>query len=187
MHIIIFGIIAFVAILLNIMTAQGFFNVSDKLFWKQTGNLISQRQPVKISAPAAKVDTSIERVGVDAAGVMEAPSSARVVSWYQFGGLPGEAGNVVLSGHRDSAFGPGVFYTLESMKFGNPITITDAKQNTFTYNTVRAEVMSAEDLPVKEIFADQKKEKNLYLITCAGRWDLFSKKYDKRVLVKAQI
>jgi LPXTG-site transpeptidase (sortase) family protein len=126
-------------------------------------------------------------VGVDAAGKMQAPSTPKIVSWYQFGALPGENGNIVLSGHKDSAFGPGVFYTLESVKVGNPITLTDAKNNKFTYHAVRTEIYTSESLPVKEIFAEQKKDKNLYLITCAGTFDFFRKSYNKRALVLAQL
>lgn len=187
MQIVFFALIAFTAILLNLMTAQGFFNVSDRFLWKQTTNLISKRQPTKISIPSANIESSIERVGVDAAGKMQAPSSAKIVSWYQFGALAGENGNVVLSGHKDSSFGPGVFYTLESIKKGNPITVTDAKGGIFEYITINTQVIASENLPVKEIFSEQKKAKNLYLITCAGRWNIFSKTYDQRVLVHAQL
>lgn len=187
MQTLVFAVVVLIAILLHLMTVQGFFNVSDRYLWKQTANLISSRQPVKITIPSANIESSIERVGIDAAGKMAAPSSPKIVSWYQFGGLPGENGNVVLSGHKDSALGPGVFYTLENIKKGNPITITDAKSNTFTYKAVSTQIVNSENLPIKEIFADQKKDKNLYLITCAGTFDFFRKAYDKRVLVKAQI
>jgi LPXTG-site transpeptidase (sortase) family protein len=187
MQVVFFALIAFTAIMLNILTSQGFFNVSDRFLWKQTSNLISKRQPVKIAIPSVNIESSIERVGVDAAGKMQAPSSAKIVSWYQFGALPGEKGNLVLSGHKDSALGPGVFYTLESIKSGNPITLTDAKNNVFQYKAITTQIVDSEKLPVKEIFSDQKKDKNLYLITCAGRWNLFSKTYDKRALVFAQL
>lgn len=187
MQIIIFGLIAFLAILLNILSNQGYFNVADRFLWKQTINIISQKQPVKASIPSINVESGIERVGVDAAGKMQAPSTPKIISWYQFGALAGEKGNVVLSGHRDSTFGPGVFYTLENVKTGNPIIITDAKNNVFTYTITHVETVESQFLPVKEIFSDQKKEKLLYVVTCAGKFDFFKKSYDRRVLVKAQI
>lgn len=187
MQIIIFGIIAFVAIFLQLLTSQGYFNVSEKYVWKQTANILSHRQPVQIKIPSANIDAAIERVGVDVEGKMQAPTTPKIVSWYQFGGVPGDNGNVVLSGHKDSTFGPGVFYTLENIKPGNPITVMDAKENTFTYYAKNVSILNAAYLPIDDIFSDQKKEKNLYLITCAGRFDIFKKSYDERVLIKAQI
>jgi len=187
MQIVVFGLIAFIAIFLQLLTAQGYFNVSEKYVWKQTLNILSKQEPVEIKIPSANIQSTIERVGIDKNGKMQAPSTPKIVSWYQFGGLPGDNGNVVLSGHKDSTFGPGVFYTLENIKPGNPITIRDAKKNTHTYYATQISVLDAAYLPIKEIFSDQKKEKNLYLITCAGRFDFFKKTYSERVLVKAQL
>ncbi len=183
MQIIFFGLIALVAILLNIMTSQGFFNVSDRFFWKQTSNLLSKQQPVKLTINSARIDSSVERVGIDTEGNMQAPSSAGIISWYQFGALPGERGNSVYSGHRDSAFGPGVFYTLNKVKPGDEIIVTAADKSVHTYLVNHSQEYESADLPVKEIFSDQKRSKQIYLITCAGSWDIFRKKYDKRILV----
>ncbi len=183
MQIVFFGLIALVAILLNILTSQGFFNVSDRLFWKQTTNLLSKQQPVKLEIPSVKIGSSVERVGVDKDGNMQAPSSSKIISWYQFGALPGEKGNMVLSGHKDSAIGPGVFYTLEKVKPGDEITVTAADKSVHNYLVNRSESYLSENLPVREIFSDQKREKQIYLITCAGTWDFFKKKYDKLILV----
>lgn len=183
MQIIFFGLIALAAILLNILTTQGFFNVSDRFFWKQTSNLLSTKQPVKLEIPSARIGSSIERVGIDKDGNMQAPSSAKIISWYQFGALPGEKGNMVMSGHRDSAVSPGVFYTLNKVKPGDEIIVTAADKSVHTYLVNLSREYEAEDLPVKEIFSDQKSSKQLFLITCAGNWDFFRKKYDKRVLV----
>jgi LPXTG-site transpeptidase (sortase) family protein len=183
MQIIVFILIAFVAILLNILTAQGFFNVTDRFFWKQTTNLFSKQQPAKLSVPTGHIEANIERVGIDKEGNMQAPSSPSIVSWYQFGALPGEKGNAVFSGHRDSAWGPGVFYTLNQVKPGDEITLTDGQGKKYVYLTFQAEEFQSEDLPVKDIFADQKERKLIYLITCAGNWNIFQKRYDRRMLV----
>jgi sortase A len=183
MQIVFFALVALVAIVLNILTSQGFFNVSDRFFWKQTTNLLSKQQPSKLEIKSARIASSIERVGVDKEGNMEAPSSAKIISWYQFGALPGEKGNMVLSGHRDSALGPGVFYTLGNVKPGDEITVTAADKTVYTYLVNHSQEYDSQDLPVREIFADQKTSKQIFLITCAGTWDIFKKKYDKRVLV----
>ncbi|MDQ3098514.1 MAG: class F sortase [bacterium] len=183
MQIIFFGLVALVAVLLNLMTAQGFFNVSDRFFWKQTSNLLSKRQPIKLEIKPARISSSVERVGIDKEGNMQAPSSAKIISWYQFGALSGEKGNMVLSGHKDSTIGPGVFYTLGNVKPGDVITVTAADKTVYTYLVNHSKEYKSEDLPVREIFADQKKSKQIFLITCAGSFDIFKKKYDKRVLV----
>lgn len=183
MQIIFFGLVVLVAIVLNIMTAQGFFNVSDRLFWKQTTNFLSSNQPARLQIQSANIDSSIERVGIDKDGKMQAPSSAKIISWYQFGALPGERGNMVLSGHKDSAWGPGVFYTLSKVKPGDEIKITSADNKEYTYLVNHSSEYRSEDLPIREIFDEQKKSIQIFLITCAGSFDIFNKKYDKRILI----
>jgi len=187
MQIIFFALIVLTAIVLNILTAKGFFNVKDKLLWKQTTNLFSKQQPVKLAIKDTRIESSVEQVGIDDKGNMQAPSSAGIISWYQFGALPGEKGNIVFSGHKDSSVGPGVFYTLNKTKPNDQIIITDAKSHTFVYTVEKTSEYLSEDLPVKQIFDSQKKSKKIYLITCAGQFNFFAKKYDKRILVEGEL
>ncbi|MDQ3239129.1 MAG: class F sortase [bacterium] len=187
MQIIFFSFVVFFAIIINFLTNQGFFNVSDRLFWKQTSNLFSKNQPIKLSIPSVRIESSIEKVGVDSNGNMQTPTTPKIISWYQFGALPGEKGNLVFSGHRDSTIGPGVFFTLSNIKKGDPITVTTANNKTFTYIASNIVEVPRDDLPINDIFSSQKKLKQIYITTCAGNFDIFTKRYDDRVYVKGSL
>jgi sortase A len=187
MQIIFFGIVVFAALILNALTSQGFFNVSDRLLWQQTVNLLSKEQPSLVTIPSVKIESSVERVGVDKEGNMQTPSSPKIISWYQFGALPGEKGNLVLSGHKDSTFGPGVFYTLEKTKPGDLIVVKTASGKSISYTTNNILQVRTADLPIAKIFSDQKNEKRIYVTTCAGMWNFFTKKYEARILVEGTL
>ena len=70
--------------------------------------------------------------------------------------LPGEAGNVVLTGHRDSFFRP-----LRSIQVGDAITIKTL-EGKFGYQVASTEVVSPSDVQVLR----PSSENTLTLVTC---------------------
>lgn len=181
-----FLLIALTGITMVILAQTGFFNVNPWYVIKQTTNLISKNDPVKIEIPSLRLTTSMERVGIDELGKMDAPSNASVVSWYKFSATPGEKGNMVISGHKDSSIGPGVFYTLRNIPDYAEIKLTKANGGTAVYKVTSVQQYDRAQLPANEIFASQNKLKLLYIITCDGNYDIFKKQYNKRIVVVAQ-
>lgn len=185
MKTIVFAFIALIGVMMVYLAQLGFFNVNPWLVFKQTSNILSKNEPVKIEIPSLRTVTSIERVGIDELGKMDAPSNASIVSWYQFSATPGERGNVVLSGHKDSEIGPGVFFTLRDIPDNADIMLTKANNEKVTYQVTSVQQYDREQLPAEEIFEGQNKQKLLYLITCDGSFDLFKRVYNKRIVVTA--
>lgn len=186
MQYVLFLILALIGISLQILANMGFFNVNPFLVIKQTQNIISKQEPVAVSIPSIKVNTSIHRVGIDKNGKMDAPQNESVIAWYQFSATPGENGAVVLSGHKDSKIGPGVFFTLRDIPDNAEITIKRADNLEKKYTVSQVRKFGRQDFPVKEIFEGNSREKLLYLITCEGTFNIFRQVYDERIVVTAK-
>lgn len=94
--------------------------------------------------------------------------------------LPGEDGNVVLSGHVEMADGrAGPFATLEQIKIGDTIEIT-MNATTWRYVVTEIHTTTSDDLtPVMPAGEDR-----LTLVTC-GAYDFFSNSYPDRLVVSA--
>jgi LPXTG-site transpeptidase (sortase) family protein len=186
MQFVIFLITALFGIFLLILAQTGFFNVNPFLVIKQTQNIISNQEPTQIHIPSINIKTIVHRVGIDASGKMNAPQNESVVAWYQFSATPGEPGNVVLSGHKDSSWGPAVFFTLKQLQNGSEVLLTRADNKIISYRVSSVQTIPRENLPVDKIFSDQKKSKKAYIITCDGNFNFFTRQYDRRVLVEAE-
>jgi sortase (surface protein transpeptidase) len=186
MQFVIFLITALFGIFLLILAQTGFFNVNPFLVIKQTQNIISNQEPTQIHIPSINIKTFVHRVGIDAGGKMDAPQNESVVAWYQFSSTPGEPGNIVLSGHKDSSWGPAVFFTLKQLQSGSEVLLTRADSKIISYRVSSVQTMPRENLPTDKIFSDQKNSKKAYIITCEGNFNLFTRQYDRRILVEAE-
>lgn len=78
-------------------------------------------------------------------------------------GLPGEAGNCVIAGHRNT-YGSW-FYRLDELWSGSVIRLKTAKQ-TFTYTVVEVTTVSDTDTTVLRAPDDENAPPRLTLITC---------------------
>jgi sortase (surface protein transpeptidase) len=67
--------------------------------------------PAKLQIPAIKLNATVEQVGIQGDGEMEAPESFETVGWLGSGSKPGASGNAVIAGHLDHYTGPAVFLT----------------------------------------------------------------------------
>ena len=85
--------------------------------------------PVRLSIPALRVQSRLERLGLQADGTVAVPESPHVAGWYEHGPRPGQPGPAVILGHVDSKSGPGVSLIAEriakSLKARIPTTPHD--------------------------------------------------------------
>src|SRR3982074_2524002 len=58
--------------------------------------------PMKLQIPSISVDSPVEQVGVDKSGNMDVPKQLADVAWYSPGVVPGQPGDAVIAGHKDS-------------------------------------------------------------------------------------
>jgi sortase (surface protein transpeptidase) len=140
--------------------------------------------PIAVSVESIDVEAEVEVLEtVD--GVMQAPTTAEVVSWYKETQRLGETGNIVMAGHLNYWGVPeGVFFELENVKVGDIITVTGDQGGVYEY-----EVVSVEELPIAEgpdeALAAGDVE-TLTMITCGGEWDADASEYQSRTVVKAE-
>ena len=132
------------------------------------------------------LESKIEWVAEDTDGNMASPEDTNRVAWYMDGFLPGEKGNMVIAGHRDSKSGPAVFYELEKLDTGDTVKLKDIKGTVYVYRVTDEKVYSDENFPVKEIFGRSDRKK-LNLITCKGSFDKSLQQYSHRVVVEAEL
>jgi len=146
---------------------------------------IAEPKTLKISD--IKVNANIQYVGLNEDGSVGVPSNEKDVAWYMFGPMPGESGNAVILGHRDSATNPnGVFRRLNELAVGDLIEVTDMNGNALKFKVVKKSSYDDKNSPIKEIFGTTEK-KMLNLITCSGAWNQKTNNYTKRIVVYSEL
>jgi sortase (surface protein transpeptidase) len=141
-------------------------------------------EPVTVRIPSIGVDTSLEALKVDSAGVLEPPTRADKAGWYAKGVAPGDAGPAVIAGHVDSKSGPGVFYRLPELKPGAEVLVErkDGSRLTFVVNHTYSTRKTA--FPTAVVYGPTPLSE-LRLVTCGGDFDRVAGSYRDNVIVEA--
>lgn len=144
--------------------------------------------PKRLRIPKLSVDTAIESVGMDRDGRMDVPSVVTDTAWYNLGPRPGSQGNAVIDGHFDTVTGaPSVFYNLKTLAPGDTITVTDAKNASYTFKVAKVTAYPTDQFPLQLVFGDNTDKSKLNLITCGGTWDKAAHNYLERTVVFATL
>ncbi|MCL4508804.1 MAG: class F sortase [Chloroflexi bacterium] len=137
---------------------------------------------MKLQIPAIGVTAPVELVGLTADGAMDVPKKWEDVGWYEYGPVPGQAGNAAIAGHLDSTTAPAVFWRLSSLKAGDLITVTLSNGQQVSFKVTREVSYPYDNAPIDKIFGPAPTP-NLNLITCGGKWDPYTKNYSNRIVV----
>ncbi len=148
-------------------------------------------QPTHLRIPRMGIDTNVISVGTTPSGQMDAPVSKAInspywtsVFWYGPGAAPGQAGNAVIAGHVDRVGGdPAVFWSLDTLKVGDPIFVTTGHKDTLKFvveRVVHYPADASSDDVLNAVFGSTT-EHHLNLITCSGVWT--GQGYDQRLVV----
>jgi sortase A len=144
-------------------------------------SIASVALPVEVRIPRLNISAPIENVGRTPEGAMDIPEDAFTVGWYVDAAAPGQQGNAVFAGHRDTVLGtPGVFWRLNELQEGDEIVVDmdDGTQKRFAVERLASYPYN--DAPMKDIFG-QSDRRSLNLITCSGEWNRDT--YDRRLVV----
>jgi sortase A len=119
----------------------------------------------------------IPKIGVDAVVVegVEVEDLKKGPGHYPDTALPGQLGNMVISGHRTTYGAP--FYRLDELKPGDEITIFDAR-GPYTYRVTESKIVLPTEIGVIAPSSDAR----LTLTTCHPRFSAA-----KRLIVVAQL
>lgn len=141
-------------------------------------------EPVTVRIPAIGVDTRLESLAVDKAGVLEPPARADKAGWYAKGVAPGDAGPAVISGHVDSRTGPGVFFRLPELQPGAEVLVEREDGSELTFVVSRAYSTEKTAFPTAVVYAPTPRSE-LRLVTCGGDFDRVAGSYRNNVIVEA--
>ena len=140
----------------------------------------------RLLIPTIGVDAPVVVLGIDGNNVMEAPSQAFDVAWYDFSARPGFGSNAVFSGHVDFRdVGPAVFWELRNLTAGDPVEVRLGDGTTYVYRVTALNTFPADGVPVAEIVGPSPAEV-ITLITCSGTFDPATRQYSDRLVVRAE-
>ena len=140
----------------------------------------------RIAIPRFGVEAPIIVLGVDESGVMETPTGAWEVAWYDFTSRPGVGSNAVFSGHVDALYtgtpGEAVFYNLKDLEQGDSIEVRLADGTVYEYRVTVRYSVDPTTADVGSIVGPTQRE-IITLITCGGN---LGTEYDQRLIVLAE-
>ena len=137
-----------------------------------------------MAIPSIGVDAPVVAVGLTSDGSMDVPKRAGEIGWFEYSPRPGLRGNSILAGHLDWQGAPGVFNKLASAKSGDPVIIRGADGVEHKYDVEWHREFPADGAAPKVVF-EPMVAYGLTLITCGGKWNPVSRRYDSRVVVRA--
>ncbi len=143
-------------------------------------------EPVEVVIPAIGVRSRLERLRLDARGVMVPPEKAAVAGWYAGGVRPGDPGPAVIAGHLDSATGPGVFAELGTLKPGHRVLVRARDGRTVTFRVDEVRTHTKKQFPTRDVYGPSP-DARLRLITCGGAFDAGAGHYADNVIVFASL
>ena len=140
--------------------------------------------PVSIDIPAINVHTTLQQLGLDSTGVLEAPTNLTQAGWYTGSPVPGQNGPSVIAGHVDSFQGPAVFFQLKLLKPGDAITVALSSGQQVVFTVMLVQQYPKDQFPTSDVYG-ARPDPELRLITCGG--DFASGHYLDNVVVYAAL
>jgi hypothetical protein len=154
---------------------------------RHTVHTLTRSAPVTVDIPAIGVNAQVIALGVDADGGVAVPSLSTpfLVSWFDRGPAPGQAGAAVLLGHVDAAgVGPAVFYRLGDLRQGNLVYVSRRDGRTAVFRVTSVGLYSEDAFPASRVY-QYTRYPTLRLITCGGQFDWDTHLYLDRTIVFA--
>lgn len=142
--------------------------------------------PIILDIQKLNISAHIEQVGLDKEGRMDIPKDVNNVAWYNLGPKPGERGNAVINGHRDSPTAPAIFYNLGLLEAGDEIIVTDEKSSVHKFVVTGKVIYRDDEFPLEQVFGATD-EPMLNLITCRGKFDRKEENYSQRLVVYTRL
>jgi sortase (surface protein transpeptidase) len=143
-------------------------------------------QPLSINFPTIQAGGFIQRVGVDKANQMVAPSNVHMAGWYVKSVKPGAPGLSIIDGHVQGLYSKGVFYKLAQLKVSDTFSVTYGNHSVRQFSVKRVDKVSVQDAE-KYLYAHYTAiPRQLNVITCGGKYIASSKSYNGRVIVAAE-
>jgi hypothetical protein len=128
------------------------------------------------------VTASVRPVGLDEAGAMEIPEVSEI-GWYLHGAVPGHPGATVLAAHVWWNGTNGPFRRLGALEPGAVVEVGLEDGTVQPYVVVKRTMYDKDALP-SDLWRNSGPE-TLVLITCGGRFDDDSRRFEQNIVVYA--
>ena len=132
--------------------------------------------PVRVIIPSIGVNSDLERLHVDKAGVLMPPADYGTAGWYAAGTVPGDIGPAVVAGHIDSTTGPAVFARLHALQRGAQVLVDRADGSRLSFSVDEGHSYPKNSFPTAAVYGPTPVA-SLRLITCTGKFDRASGHY----------
>jgi sortase (surface protein transpeptidase) len=139
-----------------------------------------------LKIPAITLSAPVVKTGLEKDGSLHVPGAPELAGWYSLGPRPGEVGPSVITGHFDSAKGPGVFYDLRKAGPGNEINVVRNDGSVAVFVIDKLEIYPQENFNTQAVYGSISTS-GLRLITCAGAYDKTTKHYSDDLVVYATL
>jgi sortase (surface protein transpeptidase) len=140
--------------------------------------------PVSLTIPLIGVKTNLIRLGLQADGALQVPSTTAVAGWYTGSPRPGSIGSAIIVGHVDSFKGPGVFFRLPKLSWGDKIYVRRADGTMVVFRVTEVQTYLKNHFPTQSVYGPTP-DAELRLITCGGTFDSTTGHYLSNIVVYA--
>lgn len=145
-----------------------------------------KKDPKKIKIPSIGVDAFIQKVGVDQYKEVAVPNNLFLVGWFVNTVRPGEKGLSLIDGHVTGRRNDGIFKDLKNLKEGDQYTVELGDGTTISYEVTATQSLKTKDATSVIFSQDPKIPSQLNLVTCSGRFDDKSRRYEERLVVSSK-
>ncbi|MEV4996459.1 class F sortase [Streptomyces niveus] len=142
--------------------------------------------PVRVTIPSLKVDSTLERLGLDENRAMQTPKDPDKAGWYEPGPTPGANGPSVIAGHVTWDGEPTVFFDLARIDPGDTVEVARKDGRTAEFTVDRVATYPKDDFPTVEVYRNLD-HAGLRLITCGGDFSEADRRYADNVVVYATL
>jgi len=151
-----------------------------------SGYAVAPNLPRYIDIAKLAVHARIKSMSVNSKNQLQSPNNVYDAGWYNASAQPGQPGAMVVDGHISSWTTQGVFYGLNKLVTGDPISITRGDGKVFVYKVVKTEIDDVNSVDMSSLLVSQDTAKpGLNLISCSGDVIPGSNEFNKRIVVYA--
>lgn len=142
--------------------------------------------PVRVMIPSLKVNSALERLGLDKNRAMETPEDPDKAGWYHPGPAPGANGPSIIAGHVTWDGAPTVFFDLARIDPGDKVEVARKDGRTAEFTVDRVATYAKDKFPTVEVYRNLD-HAGLRLITCGGDFSEADRRYADNVVVYATL
>ena len=142
--------------------------------------------PVSIKISSINLIAPVVKTGLEANGALHVPSNPNLSGWYDLGPKPGEIGPSVITGHLDSAAGPGVFWNLKKVKVGDEVEVVRDDGSIAIFKVDKMQTYSQDNFNTQAVYGSISNA-GLRIITCAGIYEKNLGHYSDDLVVYASL